>query len=191
RENGAIAHSCQLGWLTTSTLQYRSSTTKHSAMDGITRSHLRHASKAICSQSEGESLRPLRLAVDCYSPESLDPHTTESRFGLNQHRRTEPVRPWRAFEKSQFNEHPDRADDRDKADEHPPAGFVTVVKALDIDEDDRDQRDQREDAAEKSEAQLRIVVARRHVYESQQNFDSGQRQDEPEPKLLSVYATFR
>src|SRR5262249_625463 len=107
---------------------------------------------------------------------------------LIRHRWTEPVRPRRSGKKAEFNQQPDRADDRDKADERPPAGFVAVVKAFDIDHDGRDQRDQREDAAEKSDAQLPIVVSRLHVYEGQQKFDRSQGQDEPEPKLLAVYA---
>src|SRR5262249_34270280 len=64
-----------------------------------------------------------------------------------RHLWAEPVRPRRALEKAEFDQYPDRADDRDKGDKHPPAGFVAVVKAFDIDDNGRDQRDQREDAA--------------------------------------------
>ena len=34
---------------------------------------------------------------------------------------------------------PDRADERDKPKQQPPAGFVTVVEALDMDDDRGDQ----------------------------------------------------
>src|SRR5262249_5894518 len=64
-----------------------------------------------------------------------------------RHLWTEPVRPRRALEKAEFDQYPDRADDRDKGAKHPPTGFVAVVKAFDIDDNGRDQRDQREDAA--------------------------------------------
>jgi hypothetical protein len=64
-----------------------------------------------------------------------------------RHWRTEPIRPRRTLEKAEFDQYPDRADDRDNVDKHPPAGFVAVVKAFDIDDNGRDQRDQREDAA--------------------------------------------
>jgi hypothetical protein len=58
-----------------------------------------------------------------------------------RHLWTEPVRPRRALEKAEFDQYPDRADDRDKGDKHPPTGFVAVVKAFDIDDNGRDQRD--------------------------------------------------
>ena len=62
------------------------------------------------------------------------------------------------------NQQPDRSDDRDKADEHPPAGFVAVVKAFDIDDDAQDQRDPvSEDGPGQPDAQFGIVASRRHV----------------------------
>src|SRR6516164_4891400 len=39
----------------------------------------------------------------------------------NRHRRTKPVRPWCACEKAELDQKPDRADDRDEADQQPPA----------------------------------------------------------------------
>src|SRR5262245_50357880 len=60
---------------------------------------------------------------------------------LVRHGWTEPVRPERAFEKAQLDHQPDRADERDKTDEHPPTGFVAVVKAFDIDDYGWDHRD--------------------------------------------------
>jgi hypothetical protein len=136
---------------------------------------------------EFQGLMQLTGVGNSLKNQRLSEHTRH----LIHHRWTKPVRPWRALEKAELDQQPDRSDDWDKADEHPPAGFVAVVKAFDIDDDGRDQRDQREDAAEKSHAQLGIVVSRLHVYESQQKDDRGQRQDKPEPKLLAVYSAFR
>ena len=51
-----------------------------------------------------------------------------------------------------------------KADEHPPAGFVAVMKAFDIDDDAQDQRDPvSEDGPGQPDAQFGIVASRRHV----------------------------
>ena len=55
------------------------------------------------------------------------------------HRRTEPVWPRGSLEEAELDQEPDRADDRDKPNQHPPAGFVTVVEALDMDDDRGDQ----------------------------------------------------
>ena len=51
-----------------------------------------------------------------------------------RYRRTEPVWPRGSLEEAELDQEPDRADDRDKPNQHPPAGFVTVVEALDMDE---------------------------------------------------------
>src|SRR5262249_57554436 len=48
--------------------------------------------------------------------------------------------------------------------------------------------DEGEEGDGKSGGQVTIVVSRFRVYEGQQKFDRSQGQDEPEPKLLAVYA---
>ena len=53
--------------------------------------------------------------------------------------RTEPVWPRGSLEEAELDQEPDRADDRDKPNQHPPAGFVAVVEALDMDDDGGDQ----------------------------------------------------
>jgi hypothetical protein len=55
------------------------------------------------------------------------------------HGRTEPIWPQGSLEEAELDQEPDRADDRDKHNQHPPAGFVTVVEALDMDDDRGDQ----------------------------------------------------
>jgi hypothetical protein len=56
-----------------------------------------------------------------------------------RYRRTEPVWPRGSLEEAELDQEPDRADDRDKRNQHPPAGFVAVVEALDMDDDGGDQ----------------------------------------------------
>jgi hypothetical protein len=51
------------------------------------------------------------------------------------HRRTELVWPRGSLKEAELDQEPDRADDRDKHNQHPPAGFVTVMEALDMDDD--------------------------------------------------------
>src|SRR5512134_41662 len=80
-----------------------------------------------------------------------------------RHGWTESVRPWRALEKAEFDQKPDHSDDRDEADQHPPAGFVAVMETLDIDDDGRDQGQQCENAGEKSDTRFRVVIAARDV----------------------------
>jgi hypothetical protein len=45
------------------------------------------------------------------------------------HMRTEPVWPRGSLEEAELDQEPDRADDRDKPKQQPPAGFVTVGKS--------------------------------------------------------------
>ena len=51
------------------------------------------------------------------------------------HLRTEPVWPRGSLEEAELDQEPDSADDRDKPNQQPSAGFVTVVEALDMDDD--------------------------------------------------------
>src|SRR5262245_58090311 len=138
--------------------------------------HCHHAPPAEWVRSKSGSLAPVLKSA---SPRS------------NRHRGTESVRTGRALEKAELDQDPDRADDWDEADQHPPAGFIAVVEAFDIDDDGRDQREQREDAAEKPNARFGIVVSGRRIDEGDQNADGGQRQGEPQPKLLPVGPAFR
>src|SRR5262245_15300445 len=111
------------------------------------------------------------------SAEASGPKTCALSESLNDNGWAESVGPWRAFKKAQLDHQPERADERDKADEHPPAGFVAVVEAFDIDYYGWDHREQRKDTAEKSDTQFRIVFSGQHIYESQQNANRGQRQN--------------
>src|SRR6476620_11347103 len=103
-------------------------------------------------------------------------------------RRTEAVRPRRAGEEAALDQEPDSADDGDQQDQHPPAGFIAVVPALDVDEDGRDDDDQRENAAQQAEAILRAVSPEGHVDERQNDADDQGRQHESEPELSPVHA---
>src|SRR5262245_33657726 len=80
-----------------------------------------------------------------------------------RHRRTKSVRLRRDFEKAEFDQEPDHSDDWDEADQDPPAGFVTVVEPLDIDDYGRDQGEQRENAGEKPDTRFGIVFSGRDI----------------------------
>src|SRR6056297_404224 len=86
-----------------------------------------------------------------------------------------------AFENAEIDDGPDQAEDRDKQDQHPPAGLVAIMKPLDVQHDAGDQQQNAENERDQA------VTSEQPV----QNEPGAEQDDDADPPALPLDAPFR